>query len=649
MPPACARSRRAQRFTGFALAAFLLATAAARAQEAEAELPRVEIVAERPDASLRAPAAEATVVEMRKFAGEVRSVAELLGTSPGVSLHALGGPGQATTLSLRGASADQSLVLLDGIPLQGPGGGSVDLATLPASLLDRIVVSRGVLGAQFGAGALGGVVELVPRAAAAGTGGGAQLSVGSAATAQLSADVELGEGGGSGLAAIQLDRTAGDFGYSRQRTPEIAGADWFDFTRENADAKRGSALLRWSQELGPQTGLDLILQAGAGWRGLPGPSSAPTLRSRSLDQGGLLGARLRGVAGAATWSTRAWGRVDRIELRGVQIAHDCVDGDPDCPRSAERSTSARGEAELGIPLGDAQWLRATASGGEEWIAGGPTGPHRRGVGAIALMDDVRLPGRLSLHPALRAEVVGRDAALSPGIAAAWRPFAHGVLLPLEVRAGAGLAFRPPTFSELYLDQGAVMPNPDLRPETAWSADAGLRWRGSGLTLSLGAFWSRYRELISYEFNPPIRVKPFNVSEARIAGIELQLVALLPAGFVAEASYSFLDAVNLREGIEGGHHLSYRPPHRLFARLARRGDRLEGYAEGNATSSMPRNNFDTASLPGQLLLNAGIGARVAGPVWLDVEAKNLLDDRTHEDLFQYPLPGLTLAALARARF
>ena len=119
--------------------------------------------------------------------------------------------------------------------------------------------------------------------------------------------------------------------------------------------------------------------------------------------------------------------------------------------------------------------------------------------------------------------------------------------------------------------------------------------------------------------------------------------------MAEASYSFLDAVNLREGIEGGHHLSYRPPHRLFARLARRGDRLEGYAEGNATSSMPRNNFDTASLPGQLLLNAGIGARVAGPVWLDVEAKNLLDDRTHEDLFQYPLPGLTLAALARARF
>ena len=65
--------------------------------------------------------------------------------------------------------------------------------------------------------------------------------------------------------------------------------------------------------------------------------------------------------------------------------------------------------------------------------------------------------------------------------------------------------------------------------------------------------------------------------------------------------------------------------------------------------MPRNNFDTAFVPAQTLVNAGAGARVAGPVWIDVEAKNLLDDRTQQDLFQYPLPGFTLAAVARARF
>ena len=87
---------------------------------------------------------------------------------------------------------------------------------------------------------------------------------------------------------------------------------------------------------------------------------------------------------------------------------------------------------------------------------------------------------------------------------------------------------------------------------------------------------------------------------------------------------------------------------MFARLARHGERLEGYAEAGFTLRMPRNAFDSAFVGSQLLLNAGAGVRAAGPLWLDVEAKNLLDNRTYEDLFQYPLPGLSIAVIARAR-
>jgi hypothetical protein len=64
--------------------------------------------------------------------------------------------------------------------------------------------------------------------------------------------------------------------------------------------------------------------------------------------------------------------------------------------------------------------------------------------------------------------------------------------------------------------------------------------------------------------------------------------------------------------------------------------------------MPRDLYGSAHLPNQLLLNAGLGLRAAGSLWIDVEAKNLLDDRTLEDLFQYPLPGLSIAVIARAR-
>ena len=619
---------------------------------AELEGAPVEVVAQRPRGSERAPAAAATVVEASRFAGEVRSVAELLATAPGVALHSLGGPGQAATLSLRGAAADQSLVLLDGVPLAGPGGGAVDLTTLPAALLDRAVISRGVLGAQLGHGALGGVVELVPRAAADKLQGGVQGSFGSFGTAQLATDLAGGaKEGASWLAALQLDRTAGSFGYERKLTPELRDAPFYDETRANADGARGAALLRLSSAISDSLQASALAQASAGERGLPGPIGGFTPHARARDASWVAGGRLLGLVGPAIWSVRAWGRGSWIELRGVQVYGDCVDGDPGCSRTAGRSHAGRAEAELRLPVGEAQSLSALVSGGGETASGDRSGSHERPVLAAAVADEVRLlGGRLVLHPAVRIERVGEDVGLSPGIAAVGKPFdERSALGPIELRAGWGRSFRAATFAELYLDQGAITPNSVLQPERAWSVDAGLAYRTERFTASVGGFYSRYANLILYEQNPPARIKPFNIGAARIAGLEAQILVALPHQLSAEASYTFLDAVNQRDSqTQGGQQLAYRPPHRLFARGAHRGSRFEGYLELDATAAMPRNAFGTASLPARLLVNAGAGVRAVGPLWLDLEVKNLLDDRTQQDLFQYPLPGLSVAAIARAR-
>ncbi len=142
MPPFRAAGRLAL------LLAFLAeAPLGARAQADGGVGETIEVAGERPGGSPQAPSTAGTTVEVARFSGEVRSAAELLATSPGATVHQSGAPGQSASLSLRGASADESLILLDGIPLQGPGGGSIDLSTVPAALLDRMIVSRGVLGA----------------------------------------------------------------------------------------------------------------------------------------------------------------------------------------------------------------------------------------------------------------------------------------------------------------------------------------------------------------------------------------------------------------------------------------------------------------------------------------------------------------------
>src|SRR5258707_8487434 len=151
-----------------------------------------------------------------------------------------------------------------------------------SDLLERMVVSRGVLGAQFGAGALGGAVELLRRTAGQGAAGGVQLSAGSFGTAQAAADLAtpLGDGG-SVLVAVQADRTAGDFEYARQRTPNVPDAPWYGFTRQDADAKRISGLARFARSVASQAEVDLLLQGSAGGNGGAGSAGGESSPRRS--------------------------------------------------------------------------------------------------------------------------------------------------------------------------------------------------------------------------------------------------------------------------------------------------------------------------------------------------------------------------------
>ena len=659
MQPTRARSRRVLCLGSHAFYAACVAWAGAAAAQ-QVEVPstgpveEIVVVADRPP---RAPAAATTIIETARFAGEARSIAELLTAAPGVTIHSLGGPGQLATFSLRGASADQSLVLLDGIPLKGPGGGAIDLSTLPASLLGTIVVTRGVLGAQLGAGALGGALELFPRSRVRERSeGGAQIEVGSFGTARISADLNTPLGAGGLIGAAQLDTTRGDYVYSRQYTPELPNAPYYDETRINADAKRAGGLLRWDQAISASMQLDLLLHGTIGARGLPGPLGNLTPQARVSDAGGVAGMRLRGVGGDSVWAVRAWARHDQIALRALGATGDCSDGQPGCETTRQRSSAAEGEVQVGHAIGSAQWLRATVGVGREFASGDGLGARRRSLLTLALSDDVRAATGLSLHPAVRIEQVGSNWGASPGVGALYRFAAlpHCSVrpqwyCPLELRLGIGRSFRPPSFAELYLDQGVVAPNPDLIPERALSIDGGIAWHGRMVTLSFSPFVSFYRDVIIYELFPPFRAKPFNFGAARIAGFEVQALALLPGGFYAEAAYSLLRARNDTESLtQRGQPLPYRPSRRLFLRLARRGDRLEGYLEMSATSSMPRNSFGTSFMPAQFVANTGAGARIAGPIWLDLEVKNVLDDRRQQDLFLYPLPGLSITAIARAR-
>ncbi|HET8734498.1 MAG TPA: TonB-dependent receptor plug domain-containing protein, partial [Anaeromyxobacteraceae bacterium] len=223
-----------------------------------------------PEVEIRLPASEATadptaavtVVPAERYAGEAKQVAELVATAPGVAVSAYGGLGQLATASIRGSTPDAVRVLLDGLPLNTAFGGGVDLSTIPRQWISRLEVVRGPEGALYGAGAMGGALNVVTRPAAAGT-WSAEATGGSFGTWSGAADAAFGRPGLDVLAAVNAERTGGGFTYRYDRTPNVAGGEQ-TLVRENNGAARAGGLVKLGAALGGDLRLDGLAQVSGG-------------------------------------------------------------------------------------------------------------------------------------------------------------------------------------------------------------------------------------------------------------------------------------------------------------------------------------------------------------------------------------------------
>lgn len=96
---------------------------------------------------------------------QYKTVAGALRALPGVDVVQSGGPGQQTSVFIRGASSSHTLVLVDGINITDPSNptGAVDFSGLLLDNVERIEVVRGPQSTLYGANAIGGVINIITR------------------------------------------------------------------------------------------------------------------------------------------------------------------------------------------------------------------------------------------------------------------------------------------------------------------------------------------------------------------------------------------------------------------------------------------------------------------------------------------------------
>jgi vitamin B12 transporter len=116
------------------------------------------------------------------------TVADAVQNVPGVTLNRYGGFGAQTSLSIRGSSTQQVLVLLDGMPVAGAQLDGVDLAQYATSGIERVEVVEGGGSTLYGSGSVGGIVNIITAHPAAGN---ASASLGSFNTSSVNFETPL--------------------------------------------------------------------------------------------------------------------------------------------------------------------------------------------------------------------------------------------------------------------------------------------------------------------------------------------------------------------------------------------------------------------------------------------------------------------------
>jgi vitamin B12 transporter len=594
-------------------AAVLLVVPPLAAQQ-PARLEDLQVTATRVSVPLSSVPAAITVLDGEELRSRgISFLLDALGEVPGASTVQTGSYGAVASLFLRGGESDFTKVLIDGVPLNQPGG-ALNLANLQLDDVERIEVVRGPVSVLYGADAVSGVIHVITR-----RGRGALQGELAAESGTLGVRDIRGRIGGAtrgwhvSLAGSRFAST-GSYQFNNRY---LNGSGSLHLGWDGGRAGAAAITARYSDVLAhfPTDGSGVpvdVNQRVLGrdlTLGLHGSRSLAGIHATLEGWLHRLGSDFRDPQDGPADTTGfgfAGTRDAVLEHRGGQLRIDrrigagvTVSGGVGLERESETQQSlTRSDFGFGLDetVGDFAAERSTRFG------------HAQFLGTVTRDIAVQVGLRHDDSDAFGGFTTWRAGAV-------WRPVGGW-----RVWGAAGTAFKAPLFSELFAFSAFEVGNPDLRPERSRSFEAGVEWQGSRVGLALTGYQQRHRDLIQYLSAAPGDPTYANLGAARSRGLEATATVRPVTGVTLRGHWGWLGTTVTDSGSASTATFAQGQP--LLRRPAHSGGVLAIFTRDAATASLgvdwvgARDDVDFRDFPATRITLPSyhvVGASLTAPV------------------------------------
>jgi len=607
------RPRAARTSTFVALLGGLFSTAA---HAADQQFDPIVVTATRQATRSNELTSDVSVITREEIDQAGQSTLEqLLARQPGIQYTANGGPGTNSGVFIRGASSNQSIVLIDGLRIGSATNGSAALARIPMDQIERIEILRGPASSLYGADAIGGVIQIFTRQGA----GPARVNASTGYGTYGTTDTTAGVSGGTELVSYSVQAgylDTGSFNAVHNKNNIFYDPDNDGYRNSNL-----SANFSVRPAIVEEIGVNLLASDGTNQYDSNDFSARGAAKNYNSDQTiGSYSIYSRNRLNQAWTSTLRLGR-------STDAAKDYAGN----VRTATFRTDmdiASWQNDIVLPVGEAllaaEYTKQKVSGSTDY-----TVTERTIRSLLAGWNVTVAQHRLQFN--LRRDDNSQFGGETTGSAS------YGYQFTPEWRAHVsyGTAFRAPTFNELYFPASGFFAggNPDLKPEQAKNAEVGANWERGNHRFSAVFYHNDVTDLI--EFRPPTYA-PVNVSKALLRGATLSYDGRFSdwgMGVVVD----FLDPQNEADGPNKGNRLARRSDQQMSSYVSKTMGAWDLRAEWQLVGNRYDDPANRNLLGGYGLVNLYADYRLQRDWALFVRANNIFD-KFYETVDNYATAG-----------